>query len=75
MNFIHAKIFQVFFCMMTSESEMKDFRSLCRHDNVDDDDDDISLMTIKTKARLTEFGKISQQLRFLGRAPNFWAKY
>ena len=65
--------------MMTSESEMKDFLSLCRRDNVnndvDDDDDDISLMTIKTKARLTEFGKISQQLRFLGRAPNFSAKY
>ena len=68
---------------MTSESEMKDFLSLCRRDNVnndvvddvDDDDDDISLMTIKTKARLTEFGKISQQLRFLGRAPNFWTKY
>ena len=69
--------------MMTSESEMKDFLSLCRHDNVDndgvddvdDDDDDISLMTIKTKARLTEFGKISQQLMFLGRVPNFSAKY
>ena len=73
--------------MMTSESEMKDFLSLCRRDNVnndvdddfdndfDDDDDDISLMTIKTKARLTEFGKISQQLMFLGRVPNFSAKY
>ena len=65
--------------MMTSKSEMKDFLSLCRRDNVDndvdDDDDDISLMTIKTNARLTEFGKISQQLMFLGRVPNFSAKY